>query len=85
MGATAKIVTEGGRQVVVLPEGFHLSGTELEIRREGDKVILEPVRRKPDLETWLALMEKHRTGDFPEVDHAQYGTILDLSDEALFD
>jgi antitoxin VapB len=47
MGAqkTAKLFTHGGSQAVRLPKEFRFDGGEVRIRREGDKVILEPVER----------------------------------------
>jgi len=45
MGAhqKAKLFTHGGSQAVRLPKAFRFDGTEVRIRKEGDKVILEPV------------------------------------------
>ncbi len=47
MGAhkTAKLFTHGGSQAVRLPKAFRFDGVEVRIRKEGDKVILEPVER----------------------------------------
>ena len=47
MGAhrTAKLFTHGGSQAVRLPKEFRFDGGEVRIRKEGDKVILEPVER----------------------------------------
>ena len=42
---TAKLFTHGGSQAVRLPKEFRFDGSEVRIRREGDKVILEPVER----------------------------------------
>jgi antitoxin VapB len=52
MGAhtKAKLFTHGGSQAVRLPKEFRFEGTEVRIRKEGDRVILEPL--KPD---WSAL------------------------------
>jgi antitoxin VapB len=44
MTATAKIFTHGGSQAVRLPKAFRFDGSEVAIRKEGDKVILEPVK-----------------------------------------
>jgi antitoxin VapB len=46
MGAhkTAKLFTHGGSQAVRLPKEFRFEGGEVRIRKEGDKVILEPVQ-----------------------------------------
>ncbi len=39
----AKLFAHGGSQAVRLPKAFRFAGTEVYIRREGDRVILEPV------------------------------------------
>ncbi len=55
MGAhtKAKLFTHGGSQAVRLPKEFRFQGTEVRIRKEGDRVILEPVETD-----WGALWEK---------------------------
>jgi antitoxin VapB len=42
---TAKIFKNGRSQAVRLPKEFRLKGTEVSIRKEGDKVILEPLEK----------------------------------------
>ncbi len=42
MGDLAKIFWSGRSQAVRLPKQFRFDGTEVRIRRDGDKVILEP-------------------------------------------
>ncbi len=39
----AKLFANGHSQAVRLPKEFRFVGTEVKIRRDGDKVILEPV------------------------------------------
>lgn len=56
----------GRSQAVRIPKDFELPGTEATIRREGDCVVIEPVRRS-------SLIEYLRTKepldeDFPEID-----------------
>lgn len=46
----AEIVQANGLQMVKLPEGFHLRGNTVSIRRQGDALILEPVKS----EAWPA-------------------------------
>ncbi len=41
---TAKLFMHGGSQAVRLPKEFRFEGLEVRIRKEGDKVILEPVQ-----------------------------------------
>lgn len=45
MPATAKLFKNGSSQAVRLPRAFRLPGTEASIRREGDRIILEPLAR----------------------------------------
>lgn len=44
--ARAKLFWNGRSQAVRLPKAFRFEGDEVEIRQEGDAVILEPVRRR---------------------------------------
>jgi virulence-associated protein VagC len=41
---TAEVVEIGGVQTVRLPEEFHFDGRVVSIRREGEAVILEPLK-----------------------------------------
>lgn len=41
--ARAKLFKHGGSQAVRLPKEFRFEGEEVEVRRDGDRVILEPV------------------------------------------
>ena len=43
MESTAKLFENGRSQAVRLLKAFRFKGTEVKIRREGDKVILEPL------------------------------------------
>ncbi|HEY5551189.1 MAG TPA: AbrB/MazE/SpoVT family DNA-binding domain-containing protein [Opitutaceae bacterium] len=43
MTATAKLFKNGNSQAVRLPRAFRLPGKEAAVRREGDKIILEPL------------------------------------------
>ena len=38
----AKLFSHGGSQAVRLPKAFRFEGSEVVIRKEGDRVILEP-------------------------------------------
>jgi virulence-associated protein VagC len=40
----AEIVWADGAQMVKLPEGFLLEGRAVSIRRQGDAVVLEPIK-----------------------------------------
>jgi hypothetical protein len=40
----AEIVRANGSQLVKLPEEFHLEGDTVAIRRQGEAIVLEPVK-----------------------------------------
>ncbi len=44
MMKTTEIISIDGRQVVALPEECRFAGDTVSIRKEGDAVILEPIR-----------------------------------------
>lgn len=45
METTAKLFQNGRSQAVRLPKAFRFKGTEVKIRKEEDKVILEPLEQ----------------------------------------
>jgi antitoxin VapB len=45
MESTAKLFKNGRSQAVRLPKDFRLKGTEVKIRKEGERVILEPIEK----------------------------------------
>ena len=51
MNDMAKIFWTGRSQAVRLPKAYRFDATEVRIRRDGDKVVLEPVRGDDD--TWV--------------------------------
>jgi antitoxin VapB len=58
--ARAKLFQHGGSQAVRLPKAFRFEGSEVSVRREGDAVILEPVKasRPATCEEWDAFWAK---------------------------
>ncbi|NBO32310.1 MAG: antitoxin [Cyanobacteria bacterium WB6_1B_304] len=60
---TAKLFMNGNSQAVRLPQEFRFEGTEVYIRKEGDRVILSPKRR-----SWREFFENGlcATPDFME-------------------
>lgn len=62
-----RLFRDGGDQAVRIPSEFELPGDEAIIHREGDRIVLEPVKRKKSL---LRLMQRLKplTEDFPDVD-----------------
>lgn len=79
----AKLFTHGGSQAVRLPKAFRFEGTEVSIRREGDRVILEPVlHSKPQTpEEWAvfwARLDSMTDEPFPEREPQPEGRDIDL-------
>ena len=71
--ARAKLFQHGGSQAVRLPKAFRFEGTEVSVRRDGDAVILEPVKprghRTP--EEWAAFwaeIDALSGNEFPDRD-----------------
>lgn len=60
------IFRNGRSQAVRIPKEFELPGNEATIRREDDKLIIQPVEKESLLE-WLKTIEPW-DGDFPEID-----------------
>lgn len=69
----AKLFRHGGSQAVRLPRAFRFEGEEVLVHREGDRVILEPVRRRPprtpeEIAAFFARIHELSRGEFPERD-----------------
>ena len=60
---TAKLFMHGRSQAVRLPKAYRLPGTEVRVRREGDKVILEPVE-KFDFAKWRSELDALGAAEF---------------------
>ncbi|WP_411034987.1 antitoxin [Shinella sp. BYT-45] len=65
-----KLFRNGRNQAVRIPVEFELPGNEAVMRKEGDRLILEPKHRKMGLAALLATFEPWE-GDFPELDETQ--------------
>lgn len=50
---TAKIFMHGRSQAVRLPKEFRLPGTEVNVRKVGNAVLLEPIEQKFDAKEWM--------------------------------
>lgn len=82
MGATGKIFKHGRSQAVRLPKEFRFDCPEVRVSKVGDKVILEPLGKKPfDAAAWLAELDRYRGIPFME-DGRDQGNILDGADTA---
>ena len=61
-----RLFRNGRNQAIRIPRDFELAGSEALLRKDGDRLVIEPVRRKSLLAllaTWKPLREK-----FPDVD-----------------
>ena len=72
---TAVISRSDGRQTVTLPEEFRFEGETVSIRREGEAVILEPVR--PD--AWPAGFFDRIRIDDPAFERPEQGKVPTIS------
>ena len=61
-----KLFRNGRNQAVRIPREFELPGTEAVMRKEGDRLVIEPAKRKSLLE-WLATLEPIEE-EFPPID-----------------
>ncbi len=71
----AKLFRHGGSQAVRLPKAFRFEGEEVTVRRDGDAVILEPVRvfrpkTEAEWEAFWAEIDANGGGEFPDCDEA---------------
>lgn len=69
---TAKLFKHGGSQAVRLPKAFRFKGMEVAIEKQGNKVILKPL--KPKAATFGDVVREMQkkfpdAGEFPEIDH----------------
>jgi antitoxin VapB len=66
MTGTAKLFMHGRSQAVRLPKEFRMPGTEVSVRRDGDRIVLEPMVPPPfDVKAWLARLDSYRDQPFP--------------------
>ncbi len=75
----AKLFRNNRSQAVRIPADFEMPGDRVLIRREGERLILEPVRRKGLLEVLAALRPLGPEDQFPDIDD----TLLPVTDIAL--
>jgi antitoxin VapB len=61
-----KLFRHGWDQAILVPFGFQLPGHEVSMRRDGDRLIIEPIRKRG----LIALLKtmKPLKEDFPEID-----------------
>ncbi len=63
---SVRLFRNGRNQAVRIPREFELPGEEAIMRKEGDKLIIEPAEKKTNLLEWLATLEPIEE-DFPEI------------------
>jgi antitoxin VapB len=61
-----KLFRNGGKQVIHIPVEFELPGNEAILRRDGERLLIEPVRKRG----LIALLKSMKPieEDFPEAD-----------------
>ncbi|MBX9646789.1 MAG: AbrB/MazE/SpoVT family DNA-binding domain-containing protein [Xanthobacteraceae bacterium] len=65
MNSTAKLFIHGSSQSVRLPKEFRFKGTEVQISKVGDRVILEPLKKRPiDFDKFWAELDALGAADF---------------------
>ena len=62
--STAKLFLNGRSQAVRLPKEFRMPGTAVNISRDGNKVILEPIENS--WEQWFAAIERFPDDFMPD-------------------
>lgn len=67
-GREAKLFRNNKSQAVRIPADFELPGDRVMIHRDGDRLILEPVRRRNLLEVLAELEPLGPEDQFPEID-----------------
>lgn len=72
----AKLFRNNKSQAVRIPADFEMPGDRVTIHRDGDRLIIEPVRRKNLLEVLAELKPLGPKDQFPEIDD----TLLPIKD-----
>lgn len=63
---TASLFRNGRNQAIRIPREFEFEGTEVILRKEGTRLITDPVKSKPTLLELLATFETIEE-EFPEI------------------
>ena len=67
-GREAKLFRNNKSQAVRIPADFELPGDRVMIHRDGDRLILEPMKRKSLLAVLAGLQPLAEADRFPEID-----------------
>jgi antitoxin VapB len=65
----ASLFRNGRNQALRIPKAFELPGDEVMVHREGDRLIVEPIKKKRGLLAVLAELEP-LDDDLPDVDES---------------
>lgn len=70
---TARLFRDGDHQAIELPAGFELPGTEASIRKDGDRLIIEPGASSGSARpTFSELLDSWEPEpDFPDIDDSE--------------
>lgn len=74
---TVSLFRNGRNQAVRIPAEYELPGKEALIRKEGDRLILEPKKPKKTLVEFLNEMEP--VPDFPDIDDSDLAPLRDIN------
>lgn len=64
----AKLFRNNKSQAVRIPADFELPGDRVMIHREGDRLVIEPIRRKNIVEVLASLEPLGPDDEFPDID-----------------
>lgn len=64
----AKLFRNNKSQAVRIPADFELPGDRVMIHREGDRLVIEPIRRKNIVEVLASLEPLGADDEFPDID-----------------
>lgn len=64
----AKLFRNNKSQAVRIPADFELPGDRVMIHREGDRLVIEPIRRKNIVEVLASLEPLGVDDEFPDID-----------------
>ena len=62
-----RLFRNGRNQAVRIPREFEFDADEAVLRKEGNRLILEPVQRRLSLTEWIASLEPIEE-EFPEIE-----------------
>lgn len=70
--------SEDGRPFFKLPDGFNLPEGKLQIRQDGERLIVEAESKKPSLRELLDSWEPLTSEEWPDIDDSDLGPLRDV-------